>query len=69
MSQDVWQQPEIITWSQLLLDSYQRLLGKQLIARIGNAEEDAKILFLPLWLWFPMEKKRIQFLIMGIKRP
>lgn len=45
MSQDVWQQPEIITWSQLLLDSYHRLLGKQLIARIGNAEEDAKILF------------------------
>jgi len=45
MVQEVWQQPEIITWSQLLLDSYEKLLGHQLIERKGNAQAQAQALF------------------------
>lgn len=42
---EVWEQPAIISWSQLLLDSYEKLLGHQLIERKGNAEAQAKTLF------------------------
>jgi hypothetical protein len=45
MNEEVWKQPEIITWSQLLLDSYQKLLGGELIARKGTPQEQAKALF------------------------
>ncbi|MBC6472166.1 MAG: MEKHLA domain-containing protein [Hormoscilla sp. GM102CHS1] len=45
MVQEVWQQPEIITWSQLLLDSYEKLLGHQLIERKDNAQAQAQALF------------------------
>lgn len=45
MSQEIWQQPNVILWSQLLLDSYEELLEHPLIERIGNAQEQAKSLF------------------------
>ncbi len=45
MPEEVWRQPEVIIWSQLLLDSYEKLLEHQLIERKGNAEEQAKALF------------------------
>ncbi|NES81244.1 MAG: MEKHLA domain-containing protein [Moorea sp. SIO2B7] len=45
MTKEIWQQPEIITWNQLLLDSYKKLIGHDLIERTGNAEEEAKELF------------------------
>lgn len=45
MDREIWEQPAIITWSQLLLDSYEKLLGHQLIEREGNAEAQAKTLF------------------------
>ncbi|MGK7905135.1 MAG: MEKHLA domain-containing protein [Hormoscilla sp.] len=45
MDLEIWEQPAIITWSQLLLDSYEKLLGHQLIERKGNAEAQAKALF------------------------
>ncbi len=45
MPEEVWRQPEIIIWSQLLLDSYEKLLGHQLIERKANTEEQAKALF------------------------
>jgi hypothetical protein len=46
MSEAIWKQPEIIRWSQLLLESYEKLLGHPLIETTGNAEERAKMLFL-----------------------
>ncbi|OKH20153.1 MEKHLA domain-containing protein [Hydrococcus rivularis NIES-593] len=45
-SKDVWQQPEIISWSQILLNSYEKLLKKPLIERKGDRLEQAKALFL-----------------------
>ena len=48
---DYWQQPEVITWTQLLLNSYEQLLGKSLIERTGNPTEEAeKLFFAPLML-------------------
>ncbi len=41
----IWTQPEIINWSQLLLDSYSKLLGHQLIKRTSEVERQAKELF------------------------
>ena len=40
----VWQQPEIIRWSQILAQSYQQLLGKEL-SPSDTPEELAKALF------------------------
>lgn len=45
MLKEPWKQSTIITWSQLLLDNYQNLLGHELIERKGNSEEQAKALF------------------------
>ena len=45
MTVSVWQQPEIIVWTQILLNSYQQLLGKELIARNVDITEQAKHLF------------------------
>ncbi|AFY77442.1 MAG: MEKHLA domain-containing protein [Hydrococcus sp. C42_A2020_068] len=45
-SKDVWQQPEIISWSQILLNSYEKLLKKPLMERKGDRLEQAKALFL-----------------------
>jgi hypothetical protein len=45
MTKEIWKQPEIIAWSQLLLDSYKKLLGGELIERKGTAEDQAKAIF------------------------
>ena len=44
-SKNIWQQPEIIRWSQILADSYQQLLGKQLIEPANTPEELAEALY------------------------
>ena len=46
IKQEIWEQPEIIEWTQLLLNSYEKLLGDRLISRQENSEEQAKLLFL-----------------------
>lgn len=40
-----WQEPGIVAWCRLLLDSHQRWTGRQLIARTGTGEEQAERLF------------------------
>lgn len=45
MSQKVWSQPNIINWTQILLDNFERLLGYSLIERWGDKKEQAKALF------------------------
>lgn len=42
---EIWQQPEIITWTKNLLNSYENRLNRTLIARKSNLEEQAKTLF------------------------
>ncbi len=46
MSEVIWKQPEIVRWSQRLLDSYEQLLGRSLIERKGSIQEQAQSLFL-----------------------
>lgn len=46
MSQPIWTKPEIVFWSQTLLDSYKKLIGDELIERKGNLLKQAKNLFL-----------------------
>ncbi len=41
----IWQQPKIICWSQILAESYQQLLGQNLIAPVETPEQLAKDLF------------------------
>jgi hypothetical protein len=45
MSSQVWQQPEIISWSQIILNSFADVVGHQLIDRKGTPEEQAEALF------------------------
>jgi hypothetical protein len=40
-----WTDPAIIRWNQLLLDSFCRWLGRELIERKGTAEDQAKALY------------------------
>lgn len=40
-----WNEPRIVEWSQLLLDSYRRWIGKELIERVGDAVTQAQRLF------------------------
>ena len=40
-----WADPAIIRWNQLLLDSFRRWLGRDLIERKGSPEEQAKTLY------------------------
>ena len=42
----VWSQPSVVEWSQLLLDSYRQWLGRDLLQRVGGPEEQAHALFL-----------------------
>ena len=42
---EIWQKQEIIGWSQIILDSYRKLLGKELIERTGDKLNQAKTLF------------------------
>ena len=41
----LWQQPEVIRWSQILIKSYQQLLRKELVSASNKPEEQAKALF------------------------
>lgn len=45
MLDTIWKQSEVINWSQILLDSYEQLLGYPLLERTGTALEQAKELF------------------------
>ena len=40
-----WNEPRIVKWSQLLLDSYCHWVGKELIGRAGDAAVQARSLF------------------------
>ena len=40
-----WADPAILRWNQLLLDSFRRWLGRDLIERKGSPEEQAKTLY------------------------
>lgn len=42
---DVWKQPDWIARATVLLDSFRRLLGRELIERSGDSIEDARRLF------------------------
>jgi MEKHLA domain len=41
----IWKQPDIIRWSQILANSFQRLLDRQLIERCNTPEQLAEALF------------------------
>jgi hypothetical protein len=43
--EDIWQRPWAIEWTQYLLDSYVRLVNKELIIREGTTQEQAERLF------------------------
>lgn len=45
MFREIWQQKNIINWTQIILNSYKKLLGKDLIARDLNEIEQSKSLF------------------------
>ena len=40
-----WNEPRIVEWSQLLLDSYRHYIGNDLIERTPDAEQQARTLF------------------------
>ena len=44
-NREVWQQPHVVEWTRLLLDSYRHWLTKELIEHIGTSQEQAKQLF------------------------
>ncbi|MGD1922010.1 MAG: MEKHLA domain-containing protein [Pleurocapsa sp.] len=41
----IWRQPEIVRWSQIILDSYQQLLNKKIIDSNNNPGEISQALF------------------------
>jgi hypothetical protein len=41
----IWRRPELVLHTQVLLDSYRRLLGEELVAREGDELEQARRLF------------------------
>ena len=41
----IWQRPEVIEWSQWLLDSYRHCVGRELMERAGGSEAQACALF------------------------
>lgn len=40
-----WNEPRIVEWSQLLLDSYRHWMGKDLIERTPDTKQQARMLF------------------------
>ena len=46
MPMEIWQQPNIINWSQILVDSFQQLTGERLIEGQDTPEQLAEALFL-----------------------
>lgn len=45
MTIEVWTQPKVIIWTQVLLDNYEQILGHPLFKRTGDAQEQAERLF------------------------
>jgi hypothetical protein len=45
MYEKIWLQPEIIDWTQILLDNFASLLGYQLMVREGDTQTQAEALF------------------------
>ncbi|MGF1540108.1 MAG: MEKHLA domain-containing protein [Pleurocapsa sp.] len=45
MSVPVWKQPKIISWSQILVDSFEQLTGNRLIDKLETPEKLAEALF------------------------
>ncbi|PHV61203.1 MEKHLA domain-containing protein [Cyanobacterium aponinum UTEX 3222] len=45
MDNQIWEKPEIISWTQILLNSYKRLLNKELIERNEDLLTDSKNLY------------------------
>ncbi|ULA69155.1 MAG: MEKHLA domain-containing protein [Nitrospira sp.] len=41
----MWGRPEVVEWSQWLLDSYRHCVGRELMPRVGRREEQAHALF------------------------
>jgi hypothetical protein len=42
---EIWEDLAIIAWKKLLLDSYEQLVGRSLISRLGTVREQGKMLF------------------------
>ncbi len=42
---EIWEDLAIIAWTELLLDNYERLIGRSLLPRIGTGKEQSKMLF------------------------
>jgi hypothetical protein len=42
---EIWEDLAIIAWAELLLDSYEQLVGRSLLPRIGTDREQSKMLF------------------------
>jgi hypothetical protein len=45
MTLPVWTHPAVIEWTQLILDSYQHLVGRALLERVGGPDFQAQALF------------------------
>lgn len=45
MTLKAWMDPAVVQWAQLLLESYRRWIGKDLIERHGRREAEAQALF------------------------
>ncbi|MBD2393599.1 MEKHLA domain-containing protein [Cyanobacterium aponinum FACHB-4101] len=45
MDNQIWEKPEIISWTQILLNSYKRLLNEELIERNEDLLTDSKNLY------------------------
>ncbi len=45
MNDSLWLQPQIISWTQILLDNFEQVLGYELIPRKGNEIKQAQQLF------------------------
>jgi MEKHLA domain len=45
----VWLQPEVVTWTQILLNSYRQLLGQELLERSGSPAEQSQKLSIAPW--------------------
>lgn len=45
MQLEPWESPEVQSWCQLLLDSYQRMKGRDLVDRTGTLVDQARALF------------------------
>jgi hypothetical protein len=42
---EVWQQDEVINWCQVILNSYKKVVGEDLIIRKGDQLEESKFIF------------------------